>query len=33
MQGSVGKNWAEALDRRGKAGSEILKAYVAGIQQ
>jgi len=32
MQGSVGKSWAEALDRRGKPGSEILKAFTAGLQ-
>ena len=31
MQGSVGQSWAEGLDRRGKPGSTILKAYTAAM--
>lgn len=32
MQGSVGKDWADGLDRRGKPGSAILKAYTSALQ-
>lgn len=31
MQAGVGKEWAETLDRRGKAGTEVLKAFTAGM--
>lgn len=33
IQRSVGKDWAEGLDRRGKAGTEILNAFSAALQQ
>lgn len=33
IQRSVGKDWAEGLDRRGKAGTEILNAFNAALQQ
>lgn len=33
MQAGVGKDWAEALDKRGKAGTEVLKAFTAGLGQ
>ena len=31
MQGSVGATWAEGLDKRGKAGTEILKAFTGAM--
>lgn len=31
MQGSVGAAWAEGLDKRGKPGTEILKAFTAAM--
>jgi TRAP-type C4-dicarboxylate transport system substrate-binding protein len=31
MQNGVGSSWAEALDKRGKPGTEILKAFTAAI--
>jgi TRAP-type C4-dicarboxylate transport system substrate-binding protein len=31
MQNSVSGEWAEALDKRGKPGTEVLKAFVAAI--
>lgn len=31
MQGSVGSSWAEALDKRGKPGTEILKAFTGAM--
>ena len=33
IQRSVGKDWAEGLDRRAKAGTEILNAFNAALQQ
>ena len=33
MQNSVGKDWADGLDRRGKAGSEVLHAFSAALHQ
>jgi hypothetical protein len=33
MQNSVGKDWADGLDRRGKAGSEVLRAFSAALHQ
>jgi len=31
MQGSVGTTWAEGLDKRGKPGTEILKAFTGAM--
>jgi TRAP-type C4-dicarboxylate transport system substrate-binding protein len=31
MQGSVGSAWAEGLDKRGKPGTEILKAFTSAL--
>ncbi|NYT62474.1 TRAP transporter substrate-binding protein DctP [Alcaligenaceae bacterium] len=33
MQNSVGKEWAQALDKRNKAGTEILNAYLDAMKQ
>jgi TRAP-type C4-dicarboxylate transport system substrate-binding protein len=33
MQTAVGKDWAAVLDKRGKPGSEILKAFTGGLGQ
>lgn len=33
MQNSVGKDWADGLDRRGKAGSEVLNAFNAALHR
>lgn len=31
MQRSVGSAWAEGLDKRGKPGTEILKAFTGAM--
>ena len=30
--GEVAKEWADALDRRGRAGTEVLEAFKAGLK-
>ena len=33
MMQDVSKDWADNLDKRGKAGTEILNAFKAGLKQ